>query len=1464
PVGPAATWSDGREVVVWPDDKTIVDGKDTAIYGNAAFWPGDDVRLLATGRLRKWRLAQVAVPLVKYDPVDRRLQKLTAGKLIVACERPVSGRSLTAAGRDQVEWSDRIGEDAVRRLAVNYAEQNGEYEALTSAGVLKAGPMFNPAVTPRFVIITTSAIQTASTKLANFVTHKQSQGFDVSVVTESEFGGGTGDTAAENIRNWLISHYVTDNIEYVLLIGDPRPTTGTVPMKILYPRNTSETVPSDVYYADLTGNWNLDGDAYYGEYSGDMVSGGIDRFWEVIVGRIPYYGTIADLDNILQKTMDYQNQPIGSVAWRRNALLPMKDPDATTLIYRLGEQIKNDTLVPAGWSYHRVYDLAYSLTPPPETMPCNMTNVTNVWKGGSFGLVVWSTHGTATEAVSVMNTSYAAQLSDNFPAMAFQCSCNNAYPETTGNLCYTLLKKGVVSAVAATRETWYEKGQMNFRATPTNNGMTYRYASRIVGDNATAARAFYDTTMGLDPGGALYWQNYVAFNVHGDPSTSLLPRCQRRYVNVAAPAGGDGTSWATAYQDLQKALADDWAMEVWVAAGTYKPDRGTGNRAASFHLSHKTAVYGGFAGGETSLSQRDPAVNVTILSGDLAGDDGPSFANNAENSYRVVTTGGCDASSVLDGFVIRGGNASGNGDLDLNKGGGMYNAAGSSPVVSSCLFTSNCADYWGGAMYNAAWGASPTVVSCTFDGNLLNGSNGGGAVTNGTGSRAKFVDCLFTGNSAHSGGAIQTSSDCMTVLNCVFTANTARSGHGGAVGGYSSNATYVGCRFHGNTAKTYGGAVGAEGGTWTVTNCIFSGNIAQGAGGGAINNASTGNLKLVNCTLADNAVTYANGNGGGLRTSSGTSTISNCIFWNNRDKTGVTQAGQIYGTTTVINYSCVQGWTGSLGGTGNTGSDPLLADTDGADNVAGTDDDDVRLLPASPAIDAADNTAVPPDTLDLDGDGDIVEPVPFDVDGDARFVADPLVADTGNGTPPIVDMGAYEGARQAFVLSTQSLSIPEGGTAGFTVALAMDPGGIVNVTVAPDPGDAHVTVQSGGSLVFTSASFAVPQPVVLLAEEDADNLSKTALIRVSATGMVSAGVSATGVDNDPVADVLYVDPDAPGANNGSSWLDAYTDLRTAMVMAAAHANVYEIRVAEGVYRPADPAGDRLASFQLRNGLALRGGYAGYGHPSPDDRDFAEYEAVLSGDLSANDGPNFTYNGENSYHVVVAGSADASAILDGFTITAGNANGDGSVGGGMRIQAASPTIINCTFRANTASSAAGIYNYQNGHPTVTNCLFIDNWATNNGAGLHTSQANVTAINCRFIGNRCGGSGNGAGMTLSSAGGSSVVNCLFSGNTGGMGAGAYCSYATATLVNCTFSGNAASSSGGGMYVTGSALQVGNCTFWGNTKGGVADQAAQIYGTPTVNYSCVQGWTGSLGGTGNHGNDPLFADADGPDDV
>ncbi len=286
--------------------------------------------------------------------------------------------------------------------------------------------------------------------------------------------------------------------------------------------------------------------------------------------------------------------------------------------------------------------------------------------------------------------------------------------------------------------------------------------------------------------------------------------------------------------------------------------------------------------------------------------------------------------------------------------------------------------------------------------------------------------------------------------------------------------------------------------------------------------------------------------------------------------------------------------------------------------------------------------------------------------------------------------------------------------------------------------------------------------------------------------------------------IYYVDADATGANNGSSWTDAYNYLQDALADANSALKPVEIQVAKGIYTPdsnsAEPngTGDRTVTFQLINGVTLRGGYAGFGEPDPNARDIDIYETILNGDLLGNDGPDFANNYENSYHVVTAYEVDETTCLEGFTMSGGNANGksgfsytgyDGNdSGGGMLINASwptehsSPIISNCLFRDNRAVYGAGIYSYR-GPATIENCIFEGNIAELYGGGIR----NVL-------------------------GGTKIVrSCLFIDNQAFSGGGLYYFYSRATVTNCVFAGNFAHYDG--SAIVSPAGTVTNCTFYGN---------------------------------------------------
>jgi len=445
PVPPVAIWDAGKVSKVWPEDRTLVNGRDIGIYGVDAPFPQEVIVAKNPGQMRKWVLVDIAVSMYQYNPVRNKLYRLVEGIVVVEFERKRMDLLSEAA------FVDRIGEEGIRRRAVNFEAMAPAYQNQAS---LQGSPQNSS-----YVIITTEAIRSGSGQLQNFVSNREARGFAVYVVTENEWGGGTGDTAAENIRNYLINNYQRMSIEYVLLIGNPHPGNGDVPMKMCWPRNnaTSDTsykeCPRDLYYADLTGNWDLDGDGKYAEWADDFGEGGVDRIWEVIVGRIPCYGNLNDLDHILSKICDYESE--SETSWRKNVLLPMKPSDGDTPGYQLGEAIKDYVVIPKpGWFYHRVYEQDYGLDPLPEKTPCTVENGTNAWVGGQFGAAFWWTPGADTLAVDVMDVSHCAALNDTYPSFSFQCSCLNSQPETPNTLTYTLLKNGCINTIGATRVSW--------------------------------------------------------------------------------------------------------------------------------------------------------------------------------------------------------------------------------------------------------------------------------------------------------------------------------------------------------------------------------------------------------------------------------------------------------------------------------------------------------------------------------------------------------------------------------------------------------------------------------------------------------------------------------------------------------------------------------------------------------------------------------------------------------------------------------------------------------------------------------------------------------------------------------------------------------------------------------------------------------------------------------------------------
>jgi hypothetical protein len=313
-------------------------------------------------------------------------------------------------------------------------------------------------------------------------------------------------------------------------------------------------------------------------------------------------------------------------------------------------------------------------------------------------------------------------------------------------------------------------------------------------------------------------------------------------------------------------------------------------------------------------------------------------------------------------------------------------------------------------------------------------------------------------------------------------------------------------------------------------------------------------------------------------------------------------------------------------------------------------------------------------------------------------------------------------------------------------------------------------------------------------------------------------------------------------------------------------------------------------------VAVYGGFAGT-ETARSQRNWTDNPTTLSGDIGTAGN-----NSDNAYHVVLSVSDGNATVLDGFTVTKGNANNQigaivvetknihREVGGGMYDESSNPTLANCTFFNNTASSdgggmynktsspalnacvfsgnsaafGAGMENTSSSNPTLANCMFLNNTASGVGGGLENVSSSPALTACVFSGNTATLSGGGM---INSTSNPTLTNCLFSGNSSAGDGGGMLNASTShpTLTNCTFSGNKSTTNGGGLTNYSSTPVLKNCIIWNNREGSTTGSAtASIFNsnaTPTISYSLIQNHnpagTGNLNGIPNAAvaNYPLF---------
>lgn len=362
------------------------------------------------------------------------------------------------------------------------------------------------------------------------------------------------------------------------------------------------------------------------------------------------------------------------------------------------------------------------------------------------------------------------------------------------------------------------------------------------------------------------------------------------YVKHDASGSNDGTSWDNAYTDLGTALQNVSSGDVWVSAGTYR--HSDSDTTSTWRVTGAISLLGGFAGTETNVEERDPAANVTILTGDVNGDDtAGDFMNNRSDNVRHVLY--VDSLLVdpttIDGFTISGGNTSDNADV------GLWHRAGA-----------------------GVFSYSPLVVNdCHFEDNF--GRSGAGVYLIDGASGSSFSNSIYNKNrsTAQAGGIMANGLADITVSNCDFTENTVS--RGAMYPLRCSNVLIEDCLFQDNVNPGgFGGAFFAWNSVGlTVNNCEFIDNTAGYGGGAYIDGRESPidptNNVFTNCNFIGSASTA--GSGGCLSVFSASITIDNCTFENSSSSAS---AGHInfFGQDKIVNVQNTSFENASIGGWG--------------------------------------------------------------------------------------------------------------------------------------------------------------------------------------------------------------------------------------------------------------------------------------------------------------------------------------------------------------------------------------------------------------------------------------------------------------------------------------------------------------------------------------------------------------------
>lgn len=867
----------------------------------------------------------------------------------------------------------------------------------------------------------------------------------------------------------------------------------------------------------------------------------------------------------------------------------------------------------------------------------------------------------------------------------------------------------------------------------------------------------------------------------------------------------DGSSWGNALPGtllqiaIERAASCGGTRQVWVAGGTYKPTRTTA-RAVSFALRNNVAVHGGFVGSETDPSGR-PALNPVlgqISSSTLSGEIGDPNSLT-DNSYHVINNDivslSLNASALIDGFVITGGNATADNVCPHDYGGGMYND-GASPTVNNCLFTRNMAAYRGGGMCNrkanSGQVSSPLITNCVFQSNSVTFQGGG------------MANLLSNTNP--------------TLINVIFRENRAGLDGGGLFNYSLSNPILVNTVFQSNTAPNGGAVANSVGSQPQLTNCTFRGNRASTAGGAMVNTGfSASQVRAINCVFFDNggSNTFAN------VTAGSSISLTYSLFEPTALTLGVDVSDPGNLTTNVSPFAST---TSAALGTGST-----ALNTGDPASATGSSPYSVTSLPAT---DLVGNPRIQSGRVDM-GAQEFTNLLPCNAilyvsesgsglqDGSSWANAMPgtqlqLAINTAascGGGQVLVAQGLYKptsttdrttsfsilsgvtvrggyaadgtpGTRTAFPSSSTLTGVLTGGNRSYHVVQFKE----VSVGTTLDG-----FVITGGNADGPSYPDELGGGILSLAENAASSPTLTNLVITANRASNGGGIHAGGEFHSLTATNSLIQNNTATygggieLNRGSSHLSSLSLIANTAEFGGgiAMGNSHTLTATNGLFQ--------------RN-TAIGSGFGG--------------GLFVSNGISNLNSVTFTANSSQKGGGIYITEASSSLTMTNSLLQ----NNTATVGGGLQaFRGGSSRLTSLSVIANHANTGGGIYVVESHTLTATNSLFQNNTATVTGGGIWIGLAQSLLVNSLWHDNVAGVSGGAVGVFGNSSS-LTLLNATLYNNTAPAGTVlATANNGQARLVNSLLWGNGLAGNtftGGGIQASYSLFETGTTSF---TDGG-----------------------------------------------